>query len=487
MKRARMVIAAVGAATGCGVDGVNRATNVSNVPGYLQGNCSAANPSGGVKAVAAPKNCVEATQAGVIRALRNCDPANSLDYNFNYVTGDPPNVNADSYQVLRYDPLSGRWFAFGYHTQEYPYDGSYRVQVSYQGGDPWDPISGQWCTARFHLTVQPFCGTLKHVIPDGGSMAVGVSSDKLVVASMLTYSPNDDPPLCDYWSDGIESTVVTIDKAALISACDSSLQPGYDIIDLSTISSIRYPASGSARTVLQPSWGQDMDGNVFLTGVNEAADPASNLKIYKISGPATAPTFSLTTRSPSPSFKDSGGALQPGFPVYALAGSGGKRIVDSVKRGSTVWTAQTQSCTPTGDSTARSCVRVMAINTSNSSISQNIMLSGPNLYYFAPAITTDTYGDLMLVFNRSGVTPAAEYVGIWASGRRPSDAPNTLRAPQLLKGSDFTYTSCPLWSRHSAAAIQDDDVTFNVGGQYATSATEWGTWIETIAQSSLPN
>ncbi len=160
------------------------------------------------------------------------------------------------------------------------------------------------------------------------------------------------------------------------------------------------------------------------------------------------------------------------------------RILDAVWRNNRMWLSANGACVPVGDSTTRSCLKLIEVNTQTNVIVQDFLFGSPGLYYYFPAIRTDANANLHVVYSRSG---AGEFVQTRVAGRLNTDPANTMSGDTLLKAGEIAYVENPLldsspyrWGDYMGAAVDPTDSSLVwVVGEYAKSDAfeRWGTWI----------
>src|SRR5207244_9646051 len=124
--------------------------------------------------------------------------------------------------------------------------------------------------------------------------------------------------------------------------------------------------------------------------------------------------------------------------IDLLLTSGG--IKDVVFRSGSLWVSATSGCIPSGDAVKRACLRVLELvqQGGSFSVNQNIEYGAAGAYYFYPALTVDPDNAVVVGF---GASSPAIYPAFWATGRRTSDAPNSLRMPQVIEVGQAAYTN----------------------------------------------
>ena len=176
-------------------------------------------------------------------------------------------------------------------------------------------------------------------------------------------------------------------------------------------------------------------------------------------------------------------------PIAEQAGSDvgittfGADFTNAVLLANGLWAAQTTGCLPGGDETARSCIAWYQFN--GTSVVQQNNYGIPGAHLFFPSIAANSLGDVTIAFNASA---SYAYVGLYYTGRRGSDPPNTLNDIALLRDGDGCFVrqvgnSNPLSGSTAVALDLSDNTSFFVFGAYAAgtnpdcSANKWGTWL----------
>jgi Bacterial Ig-like domain (group 1) len=198
-------------------------------------------------------------------------------------------------------------------------------------------------------------------------------------------------------------------------------------------------------------------GVIAITGT-----PAGN----NVAATESDPAIQATTAPPSP--------RQPsGTPVV---GDNDDRFLSAVWQNGTLWMSGTDACMPTGDSSMRACMRLVAISTSGATptVTQDFdgMSNGVDLYY--PAVTLDSSGNLFIAYSESSPSefPTASAVAISAA------APGIFENAITLAPGLGSYTGSR-WGDYSAAVPDPANPgTVWVTAEYQASAalsTNWGT------------
>jgi hypothetical protein len=298
-------------------------------------------------------------------------------------------------QVI-YDQLSHRWFVAAYDaTTNFEY-----FDVSKSGS----PVGAWWAysqTVYFtngaaQFMSQPLWGVSKSMF--------GMSTSQLNSTTFVTYGVilmvvNKVKAENGHFSDQLVGypTFYAVDPARNT----SSNGTGTDILYWATISA---------------------GGNSTLT-VIEAKGVVGTLSFATI-----AYTVAYAVYPPS--------AVQPG--TTSVIFTGDARVSSASWSGlGILWVTVTVGCTPTGDGTMRSCIRVVGINTVTNALVQdtNTAVAGLYLYYGAiTALTTSGAGYLMVL----GFSGALSYPSIAVTGQNSTDAFGSFRGPvPVFSGTSY--------------------------------------------------
>ena len=243
-------------------------------------------------------------------------------------------------------------------------------------------------------------------------------------------------------------------------------------------------ADGSVASTLVPAVSYvDSTTAYLVNSISTSAGTANQLNIHQIdTTDPTAPSFGLTTVS-VPDYSMPPDAEQLG--TNTLITTGGAWITNAVLLSNGLWAAQTTGCMPDGDTTQRSCVRWYQIDPVASVVLQQGTLGFAGAHFYYPALAANAAGDMTLAFSGS-----ASYspVGIYYSGRRAADPPNTLDGFALLHDGDSCYVrprggANTLGGRTAVVLDPSDGRSMWMFGAFASGtnsdcqANGWGTWI----------
>jgi len=354
---------------------------------------------------------------------------------------------------ILYDSASGRWYLSG-EGLDANNDGAVLVFVS-QTSDP----TGLWSKYVFGVNNQGI---------SRDQPKLGINDDKVVIAwgnySTLAFN------------SFTGSQILVLQKADLVagSAVAGYVTPSsksyFDIVPAQSLSSTttEYLVYNNADPALSQNQSGPTVGVISVTGTPRANDVA----LSETDLPMTA------TQAPPL-------ATQPGGTVE----TNDDRFLNAVWQNGILWTGGNNGCTPAGDTSLRSCLRLVEISTIAPSVAigppmtlvqaTDYAIAGNDLYY--PAVGLDSSNNLVVVFSGSSATT---YPSIAAFGALAGTTISSANAPVLLaKGLDtYSYTR---WGDYSGAAVDPSDPTkVWVAGEY--SAAPSGNWGTALAEVNVP-
>ena len=353
--------------------------------------------------------------------------------------------------IVIYDPPSDRWFA-SVVTIQYVIQGAllkpvgqWRLAVS-QGSDPM----GAWNVYGVTMSDGTF--------PDFPKL--GISSDKVVqTGDAFTVSTSR--------YKGTEFGVLSKQDVM-----DGVPTPGFQFFG---------PNQGGFAIASVRTSNSDLH-MVALGG----AGTSNSIRIWKLEGvpttsgtgvTATVSNVSVATFATPPNAPQAGSTQ--------LIDTNGPWLVGAAFDDNTqsMWVSGAGGCIPTGDTTARSCLRLVKLSLAGSpAVLQDITFGQPEKYFYYPAVSFDANGNLIAVFNMSS---ANDYIGVYAGGQVQA-SPGTFQNPVTLKAGETTYTiTPPRWGDYSGASIDPRVGHTNVWlvGEYAQGAPgsdQWGTWVGSV-------
>ncbi len=147
------------------------------------------------------------------------------------------------------------------------------------------------------------------------------------------------------------------------------------------------------------------------------------------------------------------------------------QFVGGVQR---LWTAQTTKVTWSGDSAGRAAVQWYEIDVPSRTVTQQGVFGASGFYYYFPVIQTDVNRNAYIAFGRSS---SAEFASLRQSGRRVTDAANTLQGSVLVKAGESAYTG-QRWGDYFGNGRDPADIGRAwLYGEFADAANAWGTWV----------
>jgi hypothetical protein len=134
------------------------------------------------------------------------------------------------------------------------------------------------------------------------------------------------------------------------------------------------------------------------------------------------------------------------------------RFVTAMWRSGTLWTTTVDGCTPAGSATPRSCLRLLAFTApdppATPTSTHDFDIGDSTMDYFAPAVATDGYGDVVVAASESNssTTPTGALFG----ERPPFTAVTGFANSPAMQ---FGQYGGPDWGGYSAVAVDPADPT----------------------------
>ena len=154
-----------------------------------------------------------------------------------------------------------------------------------------------------------------------------------------------------------------------------------------------------------------------------------------------------------------------------------------------LWSAYNVECTPPGDTTTRSCIQMLQLNTTSSqpTILQDFVFGVKGQYYFYPELSFDGTGNMDLLF---GFSNSTTYPSLALSGQAWNDPVNAMAARLVIKQGS---SCCPNneWGDYMGAGLDPSDPTVVwTAGEYmiypaAFPSPAWSTFI--ASEKLLPS
>jgi hypothetical protein len=364
---------------------------------------------------------------------------------------------ADTDPHVVYDALHGRWIATEASWDCTPGGGATigHGYVDIAVSNSADP-RGLWST---------YFGTYNDQFPDFPGF--GTSTDKVVISTnvfnMVAGSGFDcigsTPAGADMtafdWSDlinggGLGASYVPVPNVFTLRPAVQAPATSPDV------HWVAYRANGLAA----PGW-DETQGTVIGSVAAHTIAPIETSLADLVAPP-------LSTSAPN----------QPGSPA-TIVDAVDERITDAMWQANRLTWVATYPCTPTGDSTLRDCVRVTQLDTSNRTLLQDFLVAqnGKDSYMGGIGITGN--GALHVVWTRSSTT-AGDFASTYSAYQLPSDAPDSLSAPQVLAAGDATYPGTRWGDFVGVAQDPQDPNAVWQADEYSTG----GSWATVMSQDS---
>ncbi|MCI4360068.1 MAG: hypothetical protein L3J91_00030 [Thermoplasmata archaeon] len=332
-----------------------------------------------------------------------------------------------------YDNGSGRWFASIFDA------GSTTGLVRFAVSSSSD-ATGSW-TLYTSVTApsgefpdQPILGVSDHLVAFGGNM-FSESTSAFFGA--------------EYW---------VVDKPALLNGTSALVQSwGPDPNYLSI-----HPVQGLGPTSIQ----------YFASSTSSSSTTVS---LWAVSGvPPTATSVESNVTVGSYTTAPAGRA-----PGGGLIDSADTRVQGALWQSGDLWLAFDEQCTPSGDSAARACIRVVEVATASAEVLQDFDfgINGLDLYY--PGIALDRAGDLTMVFGYSStlVDPSGGVTG--QATTDPAGSLQTYRTIVAGTGSLNCGGACR-YGDYFGAAIDPTGNTVWVSAEFLTPLHAWDSWLAPV-------
>ncbi len=336
-----------------------------------------------------------------------------------------------------YDNESGRWFASIFDAGP---SGTglvrFAVSASSDASGTWTVYSSV-VSPSGEFPDQPILGVSDHLLSFGGNMFSETTS--------AFYGS-------EYW---------VVDKAALLNGSTAAVESwGPDPNYLSI-----HPVQSLGPTSVQ----------YFVSSTSASA---TTVTLWSVSGVPPTATSAMTNLTVA-SYTTSPVAHAPGGGQIDSADT---RVETAVWQSGHLWMAFDSQCTPSGDSTARACVRVDEIATATATVLQDFDygISGLDIYY--PALALDHVGDVTLVF---GYSSSTVYPSGGVTGQAASDPAGTLESYRtIVAGSGSMTCAGPCrYGDYFGAGVDPSGSTVWVSAEYWTPLHAWDSWLAPVRTS----
>ena len=253
-----------------------------------------------------------------------------------------------------------------------------------------------------------------------------------------------------------------------------------DLVEGAAVRDVHVGPDPALQTMF-PASVETAEPDVYLVSVGWAWNVTTRLDLVHISGSPPGPlAFANTTLAVRPTVQPPNG-VQRGTTL--LVNTGDARVQEAFLHGGDLWVSLGDSCLPVGAAANRSCARVLEIDAAKGTVLQDFDLgaAGGDAYY--PSIAVDGSGDLVAAY---GFSSATDYPGVRVSAQLPGDAPNTTRAPLVIRPGTAAATqacldlvSCRYGDYFGASPDPLDPEAVWIVGQYAVP-TGWATVVAEV-------
>jgi hypothetical protein len=347
---------------------------------------------------------------------------------------------------VSFDASSGRWFAsiININTNQV------LVAVS-TSNDP---------TSTFNL----------YAISDGTNLpdqpVTGTNDDKYVVSVNDFNSAGTSFLGVHYWVLSKADLVAGVTAHIASSAQDPNMFSLHPAQHLSSSTTFYLVTDCTGSCVPSPTSQTNTETVISLTGVPPGTVTASSS------------SFTIATSVIGPNAQQGG--------TRTLLVTNDNRVESVVWESNSLWASWNDACVPSGDSSTRTCLRLVQATTSGATATktQDFDFAASGQYYFYPAVTS-FQGQLAVSFGRSSSTV---FPSAMVTGRASSDPINTLQAPVTVRTGSAPDTSTRYGDYFGAATDPTPTAasTFWVESEYRKDSTfqNWNTVISQVGAFS---
>jgi hypothetical protein len=241
-------------------------------------------------------------------------------------------------------------------------------------------------------------------------------------------------------------------------------------------------ASGERVFSIQPAHVYGSTSAGFLVNARvPGRDTVRGMTIWAVSNPTTRPRLQKQF-VPTGAYSAPPPGQQPPDVDNTLLDMGDGRLYNAVYRNGSIFTAHA-TAVDWGDRVPVAALHYLEIRISNGRPAKELYFGGPGKAYGWPAIMPDTFGNLAIVFNRSGST---EYASLRFATRRAFDPGSQLRGSEsLAAGSGQLLLGDPglaLLGNYNGIAVDGDTQrSIWLYGMYAAGQDFWSTRVGEVA------
>jgi len=327
----------------------------------------------------------------------------------------------------------------------------------------YDTGSGRWFAAIADLTLN--------------TVKVAVSTSSIPNAFKIFNFKFSNCP--DYPTIGLNDDKFAVSVNLFASACNGSYAGvQYYIINknymIGATSTPIYSRSSPNTSIfsLQPIQSLSSTPTLYMATVGD--DLSTHATVYSFSKPpslSNVPTSIVNYPIHTTHIPPNG--LQRGTSIQIDTNDA--RILDTAWYQGRLLLTFNDACTPTGDVQTRSCIRLIQVNTSIGSLSQDFDVGAKGAYYFYPALRMDGSSNLLVVF---GASSLSIYPSIFATGQAATGGPLD-SSPLTLKIGTYPETTSRFGDYFGAAVDPSNPSIVWGAGEYHSSSL-WSTFIATM-------
>ncbi len=388
------------------------------------------------------------------------------DFWFLPVRGGPIGIGMSDPEVV-FDAIAGHWYASIIDTFDVN-------RVNFAVSATADP-TGTWFIYRVIANLGPtgVCDPVicHHTLPD--QPYIGYSDDKFLITAndfLIDFNTGTGPFI------GVQ--VWILNKAEMIAGNRFVALVTNDAS--STLTTPSPLPAGNANFAIRPA--QHLSStpvaylaencettvSVLIVGLCSSSTTTTGINVYTITGtPGVGPvTVTVNTVATSaPGFPPN--ADQPGHPADANdLNTGDNRMQSVVWQNNLLWTALNSDCTPTGDTTDRSCVRLDQISTATAGspvLLQNFDLGIKGAFVFYGAVSLDSSNNLVVVYGESSLNI---YPSLEVTGELATAPAGSLASAQTIAAGSALELSTRYGDYFWAATQPKTPNTFWVSGEF---------------------
>src|SRR5208283_193236 len=368
-------------------------------------------PPDGVVA-AGPNNVVELTN--IVGRIFDKSGNDLKDFNLNTLFGVATDIFSSDPRI-EYDTLSQRWF------------------ISFLTLDTTDPTTAQ-----------------------NGFWNLAVSKDSNPLDGFNTYqveSPTNDFPDQPPLGFNDDKVVTGGNSFSCVPDCEDGPYEGNEFLvwnksellaGAGTIDTdFNPPAADSSQFPIIPVKSRSSTSTLWMvsacvTGFSECDNMLNVWSITGVPGVGGDSSPNLTTLAlaeidPPPVAPQKGNTNNP---IDTADG----RLLDAAFRDGLLWASGNASCTPSGDTIARSCLQYVEVMTSGASptVGRDFAFGTKGSYEYYPSVDLDSADDLLTSFTESS---GSEFPSAYVDGRLKTEVNNVLGTPVVIQAGTASYNS----------------------------------------------